>query len=67
MGEMISFPSNGSQASGYLATPVEGGPGLVVIQEWWGLDDSNARAHHPEAAATAWERTVAFMSAQLGA
>ena len=34
----VSFPSNGSQAHGYLATPESGsGPGLVVIQEWWGL------------------------------
>ena len=34
----VTFPSNGSQAHGYLATPESGsGPGLVVIQEWWGL------------------------------
>jgi len=38
MGEMIEFPSNGTTARGYLATPVSGsGPGVVVIQEWWGL------------------------------
>jgi carboxymethylenebutenolidase len=38
MGEMVEFPSNGESASGYLATPVSGsGPGIVVIQEWWGL------------------------------
>src|SRR5437868_2307969 len=38
MGQLIEFPSNGHQASGYLATPETGsGPGLVVIQEWWGL------------------------------
>jgi carboxymethylenebutenolidase len=38
MGEMIDFPSNGSTAEGYLATPAGGsGPGVVVIQEWWGL------------------------------
>ena len=38
MGEIVTFASNGSTASGYLATP-EGGGGLpvVVIQEWWGL------------------------------
>ncbi|MFP3902357.1 MAG: dienelactone hydrolase family protein [Acidimicrobiia bacterium] len=38
MGEMVEFPSNGSNAQGYLATP-EGGGGIpvVVIQEWWGL------------------------------
>jgi carboxymethylenebutenolidase len=38
MGEMVEFPSNGENASGYLATPSSGsGPGVVVIQEWWGL------------------------------
>jgi carboxymethylenebutenolidase len=40
MGEMIEFPSNGSTGEGYLATPASGsGPGVVVIQEWWGLVD----------------------------
>jgi carboxymethylenebutenolidase len=38
MGEMIEFPSNGSADQGYLAVPPSGtGPGVVVIQEWWGL------------------------------
>jgi carboxymethylenebutenolidase len=38
MGEMIEFPSNGSTGQGYLATPSGGqGPGVLVIQEWWGL------------------------------
>lgn len=38
MGEMIEFPSNGTKGQGYLATPAGGsGPGLIVIQEWWGL------------------------------
>ena len=38
MGEMIEFPSNGSKGQGYLAVPSSGrGPGVVVIQEWWGL------------------------------
>lgn len=36
----ISFPANGAEANGYLATPASGsGPGVVVLQEWWGLDD----------------------------
>ncbi len=40
MGEMIEFPSNGSVGEGYLAIPASGsGPGVVVIQEWWGLVD----------------------------
>jgi len=39
MGEMVAFPSNGGQAEGYLAVPEAGsGPGVVVIQEWWGLN-----------------------------
>ena len=38
MGEMVSFPSNGKDAQGYLATPSSGrGKGVIVIQEWWGL------------------------------
>ncbi len=37
-GEMVRFPSNGQQSEGYLAKPGSGsGPGVVVIQEWWGL------------------------------
>jgi carboxymethylenebutenolidase len=39
-GKMVEFPSNGTKASGYLATPAGGkGPGVLVIQEWWGLVD----------------------------
>jgi carboxymethylenebutenolidase len=34
----VTFASNGSTAHGYLALPESGrGPGVVVIQEWWGL------------------------------
>ncbi|MCL7377988.1 dienelactone hydrolase family protein [Streptomyces sp. 35G-GA-8] len=34
----VSFPSAGTTAYGYLAVPPAGhGPGLIVIQEWWGL------------------------------
>src|SRR5262245_48582737 len=39
MAETVEFRSNGGVASGYLATPAAGsGPGVLVIQEWWGLD-----------------------------
>jgi carboxymethylenebutenolidase len=39
MATNVEFPSNGHTASGYLATPPSGrGAGLLVIQEWWGLD-----------------------------
>jgi carboxymethylenebutenolidase len=38
MGERVEFASNGGTAQGYLALPESGsGPGVVVIQEWWGL------------------------------
>lgn len=37
-GQLVTFPSNGHTCEGYLATPASGsGPGVVVIQEWWGL------------------------------
>ena len=32
---MVTFKSNGGTCEGYLADG--GGPGVVVIQEWWGL------------------------------
>ena len=36
----VTFPSNGGTAHGYLAVPDSGsGPGLIVVQEWWGLTD----------------------------
>ena len=39
MAEVVEFASNGGTASGYLVTPEGGsGPGVIVIQEWWGLD-----------------------------
>jgi len=39
MAETVEFRSNGNMASGYLAKPASGsGPGVLVIQEWWGLD-----------------------------
>src|SRR6266567_6467475 len=40
MGGMVTFTSNGGTASGYLASPATGkGPGVIVVQEWWGLND----------------------------
>ena len=35
MGEMVTFKSNGGTCEGYLAG--NSGPGVIVIQEWWGL------------------------------
>ena len=34
MGEMVTFTSNGHTCEGYIAGS---GPGVLVIQEWWGL------------------------------
>lgn len=40
MGDMIEFQANGQKCKGYLAKPDSGkGPGVVVLQEWWGLVD----------------------------
>jgi carboxymethylenebutenolidase len=39
-GTEIRFESDGDSAAGYLALPASGrGPGVLVIQEWWGLVD----------------------------
>jgi len=36
----VTFGSNGKTVYGYLALPDSGsGPGVIVIQEWWGLVD----------------------------
>ncbi|MBV8461751.1 MAG: dienelactone hydrolase family protein [Acidimicrobiales bacterium] len=46
MGEIVEFPSNGSPARGYLAQPAAGsdsGPGVLVLQEWWGLIEQITR------------------------
>lgn len=40
MGSMIDFARpDGGRTNGYLASAGTGKPGLVVIQEWWGLND----------------------------
>jgi carboxymethylenebutenolidase len=39
MAETVEFRCNGTTASGYLVRPAAGsGRGVLVIQEWWGLD-----------------------------
>jgi len=41
MSGTVEFASNGGTASGYLVVPEGGsGPGVVLVQEWWGLDPS---------------------------
>lgn len=38
MGEHVSYGHDGQARFGYLAVPSSGaGPGLIVLQEWWGL------------------------------
>src|SRR6266568_7626084 len=38
MGDLVTFQTNGGTASGYLSSPASGtAPGVIVIQEWWGL------------------------------
>ena len=40
MGTDVTFKANGGTEKGYLALPASGkGPGVIVIQEWWGLND----------------------------
>ena len=39
MGERVSFAADGGDCEGYLARPAQAaGPGVIVIQEWWGLN-----------------------------
>ena len=41
MAQTVEFASNGNTASGYLVVPDTGsGPGVLLIQEWWGLSQS---------------------------
>jgi carboxymethylenebutenolidase len=39
--QRVTFPSSAGEASGVLVTPAGGGkpPGVVVLQEWWGVND----------------------------
>lgn len=39
MGDTVEFAVNGSSCPGYFAPAEGGGPGVLVIQEWWGLVD----------------------------
>jgi len=33
----VTFPSEAGEAKGHLARPGKGVPGIIVLQEWWGL------------------------------
>jgi carboxymethylenebutenolidase len=41
MGKTVSFAANGGSTDGYLAEPAKGkaGKGVIVIQEYWGVND----------------------------
>jgi len=39
VGHEVEFTANGASGKGYLAEPDGEGPGIVVMQEWWGLED----------------------------
>ena len=39
MGEMVEIAANANTAQGYFSTATNPRPGIVVIQEWWGLDE----------------------------
>lgn len=41
--EVVYATVDGNKVTGYLATPEDGGednPGIIVIHEWWGLNDN---------------------------
>jgi carboxymethylenebutenolidase len=39
-GQIVEFATNGATTQGYLVPAASGsGPGVIVIQEWWGLVD----------------------------
>lgn len=38
-GKMIEFKGNGETYQGYFSPAFNRGPGIIVIQEWWGLVD----------------------------
>lgn len=38
-GELVNYQINGHSAQGYLVVPESPRAGVVVIQEWWGLND----------------------------
>ncbi len=39
MAETLTFDCDGTMVEGYLVVPESGsGPGVIVVQEWWGLD-----------------------------
>ena len=60
MGSMVSFNRpDGQGVNGYLAEPaeVQGAPAIVVIQEWWGLNDQ-IRGVADRLAAAGWRALV---------
>ena len=46
VGEMVVFEAGDVTAGGYLALPEGTGPGVMVIQEWWGFHRGRTRSNH---------------------
>jgi carboxymethylenebutenolidase len=70
----VRFAANGSETTGYLAQPVVmAAPGVVVLQEWWGLDDHSRSVpnrlgtYDYDTTARPWKRRVAFPRDHLAA
>lgn len=36
-GQRTELTANNISVAGYLSVPADGGPGVIVLQEWWGL------------------------------
>jgi len=37
IGKLVNFSSASGPADGWIVRPGAGRPGIIVIQEWWGL------------------------------
>jgi hypothetical protein len=79
MGELISFPSNGAEASGYLAGPssrrgpVRSAQGASSTLRLTSIPTPNTRfstttvdVYAPKAADFGWDRTIDFLHDCLG-
>jgi len=74
---LVSFPSNGDTASGSpaiqeAAAAIAAAGGDVALHDYPGsehafVNDTRPEAHHPQHAATAWQRTVQFLREHVSA
>ena len=64
MGTIVDFKRpDGKACSGYYAEPEKDGkaPGIVVIQEWWGLNDQIIRSGRPDGTSWVWRPRSGFV------